>query len=355
MALRRTLRLAALVAGALLLVGADTPAGADPAEGGLAADAYLARLYRVEQDLGQAADEIARAEARIAELEQTLGREAAGLTTAERARRKVRRRMVGRTIAWDRAQREMARAESYLPPGTGDDARRLLRQAEARALAKNRDEIGALHTIGRAAERTRELVAERARASVELAQHRSAQDKHGAERERVIDQARAHPDAVDAELADSQAQLARSLSMLLKNETERDFHRLKGTLRPPVAAEPDHRYGPRKQAGSATYVRHTGYTWNLEAGTPVQAVGPGLVVYAARFEGYGKTVILDHGSGYHSVYAHLGEVGVEAGQFVGRADKLGLSGQTGSLEGPKLYFELRKDGRPIDPTPWFVH
>ena len=138
-----------------------------------------------------------------------------------------------------------------------------------------------------------------------------------------------------------------------EHSTAEDFHRRRGGLVPPVAASPTHPFGPRRQQDSMTYVRHTGLTYVIDAGTEVRAVGAGLVVLSERVPGFGLLVIVDHG-GYHSLYAHLQEFTVEAGQRIADRTVVGLSGESGSLEGPKLYFELRRQGQPIDPTDWFI-
>jgi septal ring factor EnvC (AmiA/AmiB activator) len=65
-------------------------------------------------------------------------------------------------------------------------------------------------------------------------------------------------------------------------------------------------------------------------------------------------VIIDHGYSYHSLYAHLDKIEVEPGQKVDRGEKIATSGSSGSLEGAKLYFELRHKGHPINPRSWFI-
>jgi septal ring factor EnvC (AmiA/AmiB activator) len=88
------------------------------------------------------------------------------------------------------------------------------------------------------------------------------------------------------------------------------------------------------------------------AGTQVVSVGEGAVAFAGWLKGYGNLVIVDHGSGYHSLYAHLGELSVEVGNEVQEGEALGSVGDTGSLKGAYLYFEIRKQGQAVDPLPW---
>ena len=65
-----------------------------------------------------------------------------------------------------------------------------------------------------------------------------------------------------------------------------------------------------------------------------------------------QLVIVDHGEGYHSLVAHLGSVAVKDGDVVGAGAPLGAVGDTGSLQGTQLYFEIRHDGTPQDPAGW---
>jgi septal ring factor EnvC (AmiA/AmiB activator) len=65
-------------------------------------------------------------------------------------------------------------------------------------------------------------------------------------------------------------------------------------------------------------------------------------------------VIVDHGDSYHTISGHLDEIEVKVGTKVSEGESLGSVGETGSLRGPSLYFELRKGGEPVDPEPWFL-
>lgn len=84
-------------------------------------------------------------------------------------------------------------------------------------------------------------------------------------------------------------------------------------------------------------------------GNNVVAVAPGKVVYAGRFMGYGNLILLDHQDGYYSLYGHLSEMLIKVGDEVTKGRIIGRIGESGSLSGPLLHFELRKDGKPVDP------
>ncbi len=95
---------------------------------------------------------------------------------------------------------------------------------------------------------------------------------------------------------------------------------------------------------------HRGTDISVPVGTPVHPMEPGRVTFAGVLSGYGNVVILDHGGGIRSLYAHLSEIRVSAGDTVSRDDLVGLSGASGNASGPHLHFEVRRHGTPADPV-----
>jgi murein hydrolase activator len=130
------------------------------------------------------------------------------------------------------------------------------------------------------------------------------------------------------------------------------FTELRGHLPDPVHGALLGRYGRvlAPDARSATFRK--GVAWEAPVGTPVYAVAAGRVRYAGRFRGYGNVVILDHGSDHFTVSAHLDRIDVALGDPVAAGTPIGAVGETGSLEGPQLYFEIRKGGEALDPAEW---
>jgi len=96
---------------------------------------------------------------------------------------------------------------------------------------------------------------------------------------------------------------------------------------------------------------HRGVDLGVPEGTPVRTMAPGTVRFAGTQAGYGKVVWVDHGSGVLTVYAHLSELRVRAGDRLGARDVLGLSGSTGDVSAPHLHFEVWRWGREVDPVP----
>ncbi len=101
-----------------------------------------------------------------------------------------------------------------------------------------------------------------------------------------------------------------------------------------------------------TITAQNGIDLEAPAGAPVRAIARGRVVHAGWFKGYGNLVIVDHGEGYHTLVAHLASMKTAMGEEVDVGDVLGTVGDSGSLKGPYLYFEIREKGRPVDPRPW---
>ncbi|UCC11883.1 MAG: peptidoglycan DD-metalloendopeptidase family protein [candidate division WOR-3 bacterium] len=98
-----------------------------------------------------------------------------------------------------------------------------------------------------------------------------------------------------------------------------------------------------------TKTKNNGIDISASYGDNVHAVAPGKVVYADRFMGYGNMVLVDHLDGFYSLYGHLAEILVDIGQQITEGRIIGRIGESGSLSGPMLHFELRKDGKPVDP------
>jgi septal ring factor EnvC (AmiA/AmiB activator) len=120
----------------------------------------------------------------------------------------------------------------------------------------------------------------------------------------------------------------------------------------PVEGELDARFGTQLHPRFKTVTVRNGIELVAPVGTAVSAVYDGVVVYASWFQGYGKLLILEHPGGVHSLYGFLSDFGVEVGDRVVKGEPIASVGDTGSLEGPRLYFEIRAQGRPEDPERW---
>jgi len=97
---------------------------------------------------------------------------------------------------------------------------------------------------------------------------------------------------------------------------------------------------------------HSGIDFKGQIGEPVKATGDGYVEKAGWYGGYGNCVIINHNSGYQSLYGHLSEIKVSEGMHVKAGDLIGLIGSTGRSIGPHLHYEIRKNGEDVDPVPF---
>ena len=98
---------------------------------------------------------------------------------------------------------------------------------------------------------------------------------------------------------------------------------------------------------------HEGMDLGAASGTPIKACRSGRVTFAGWQGGYGNVVIIDHGGGMSTVYGHQSSVAVAAGQQVSAGQVIGYVGSTGMSTGPHLHFEVRLNGTPVDPAPYF--
>ncbi len=100
---------------------------------------------------------------------------------------------------------------------------------------------------------------------------------------------------------------------------------------------------------------HQGQDIACGVGTPIHAAKAAIVVFAGVMSGYGNVVILDHGGGFSTLYAHQSRMAVTQGQHVGQGDVIGFVGSTGHSTGPHLHFETRFGGTPRNPVPYLPH
>lgn len=100
---------------------------------------------------------------------------------------------------------------------------------------------------------------------------------------------------------------------------------------------------------------HQGMDFTAPTGTEIFATGNARVEFTGWKQGYGNTVILDHGYGYKTLYAHLYKSLVRKGQKVRRSDIIALVGNTGKSTGPHLHYEVRLNGKPVDPRNYYFY
>jgi septal ring factor EnvC (AmiA/AmiB activator) len=132
-----------------------------------------------------------------------------------------------------------------------------------------------------------------------------------------------------------------------------DFAKGEGQLQWPVRGDIIGHFGPETHPRWGTVTMNNGIDIATEIGTPVRSVARGRVDYVSEdFGTYGQIVVLNHGDGYYTLYGHLSQISVAVGQEVTPGQTLGRSGDTGSLKGPELHFEVRKGAQSLNPQDW---
>jgi murein hydrolase activator len=313
--------------------------------------ALLEKEVRVtREDAARARQALARAEADAADLSERVAR-----TERAMSRRAVALYKVG----------ELGAMPILFSAGDLRDflsrvqtLRRLLRH-DATLLARHHAELAALE-----ASRQRAAQASAASAAAERSAAKSAADlaaERGRKRSLVakLRSSRARERAALAEYETAARALEETLAALpaapepaaaLPAGTH--FESLRGHLPAPVDGAIAAEFGRVVDDRFQTETFRKGVEFAAPLGTPVRAVAAGQARFAGRFRGYGNLVILDHGAEYFTVYAHLDRIDVAVGQAVAGGARIGSVGDTGTLSGPHLYFEVRRGSTPLDPRAW---
>lgn len=130
---------------------------------------------------------------------------------------------------------------------------------------------------------------------------------------------------------------------------KKPFKTLKGKLPWPITAKPLNSFGAKRSQGD---LKWNGLMFRIKEGKEVKAISGGRVAFAEWLQGFGQLVIIDHDDGYLSLYGHNQMILKEVGDWVKPKDTIALTGNSGGIEQPALYFEIRHKGKPINPTIW---
>jgi septal ring factor EnvC (AmiA/AmiB activator) len=137
-----------------------------------------------------------------------------------------------------------------------------------------------------------------------------------------------------------------------KNIGLKSFSTLKGLLNMPVKGKIVSFFGPHRNKKFNVINFQSGIEIKADRGEPIRAVYNGRILYARWFKGYGNMVIIDHGNNYYTIYAHAQEIFASKGDIVEMGEVVATVGDSGSMIGPSLHFEVRHHGQPVDPLEW---
>jgi septal ring factor EnvC (AmiA/AmiB activator) len=323
----------------------------------------LEALDAIERTAEQLAREVTRASARAIDAQAALQKAESEAQDVARRLARTERAMAIRANALYRTGRLGVMPVLFAADGLRDflsrvqALRRLLshdatllaqHRAESRALVESREKAALAadeREAARAAfqERSGELRAERARKQKLVSQ---------------LGASRARERAALAELETAARALEETVAALPSGDLAGgildgpSFSSQKGRLPYPVHAPIARDFGRVVDSEFKTETFRKGADFDAPAGTPVRSVAAGHVRYAGRFRGYGNTVIIDHGEDYFTVSAHLSRIDVEVGDPVQARAGIGEVGDSGSLSGAHLYFEVRRGAEPLNPERW---
>lgn len=133
---------------------------------------------------------------------------------------------------------------------------------------------------------------------------------------------------------------------------DRGFASQKGRMSLPVRGEIIESFGKHKHPEFNSYTFSKGLSISASSGTHIKAIYEGTVIFSDYFKGFGNMMIVDHGGGYFSLYAHAAGLAKKVGAEVARHETIGTVGDVDSNRGSLLYFEIRHQGKPVDPAGW---
>jgi murein hydrolase activator len=380
---RSLVGLFALMLAALLALGAAPPSRElegiqkkiDNEKKGLAAlkvkeGSVLQSLSKIESDLDKRNRELRAANARLSSISNELAAkkvEAEGLERAMTERQTVLRQRVVALYRWQRSGSPMVilngteslasfmRRKHYLQAALSYDRELAvqLREASQRQallqheLAQKLEQLDSQkQALGAAQEAVRQEAEKKKTLLASLRREKATRSRALREMEMAAQRLARMLDEM------SRRAVGRPHEVPGGPSTGSGLDAMRGRLDWPVKGHVSAPFGKFKHPEFAAEIVRKGIDIDAPLGDAIRAVERGRVVYANHFSGYGNMMIVDHGERYYTIYGHLGEMLKKNGDDVRRGEILGRVGEGDSWSGAKLYFEMRKDGRSVDPMAW---
>lgn len=232
----------------------------------------------------------------------------------------------------------------YFQERVAEQDRKLLASLRARAaeLSKQKDRLGQkrMH-LG-------DVVTEFAKKALMLNKEKSEQEVVA---EKLRSQ-RAFYEAAEQQLSRESHQLESQIMQMIRasqGKSDKVVTHGSGTMQLPLRAPVTSPFGWRRHPIFGVRKFHTGVDLAGPNRSPIKAADSGNVLYSGWYGGYGRVVIISHGNGLATLYAHMSKTAASAGDNVSKGDVIGYEGSTGFSTGPHLHFEVRVDGKPNNP------
>jgi murein DD-endopeptidase MepM/ murein hydrolase activator NlpD len=311
-----------------------------------------ANLKDLKQNITYTANQISETEYRLAQAQKTLDQFEKQLTKTETEYERVRSATVGRLQFLQRQQA----SEGWAVLLQSQDLNQFLdRQYQLkRVYAADRQVLEALKVKAEAI-RTQKATVENQKNQVALLRQQLLSQKQEYEAEateenQLIDRLQQQRDALEA----AETQLLRDseqLAGLIRQKLAAQSGIVRGTGRFifPANAPISSGFGNRVHPILGYSRFHAGVDFSASYGSTVRAADSGRVIFSGWYGGYGQTVVIDHGNGLSTLYAHASRLFVREGQTVEQGQPVAAVGSTGLSTGPHLHFEVRRNGNPVNP------
>jgi len=301
----------------------------------------LARKQRLLLEVIEVEAAVAEKNALLAKLKATVGKRAAAM-------HRLRRTQLADLLSRTASAFELRRLGDRLERVVGYDAELVARTRHAsadaeRALSVFTEEKAALEMAQAELDRERDALIE-------------ARDDRAALLEAIVKE-RAVIERVAGEIAVAAKKLESELDVIHGAQpapapAAGGFEAQRGRLPWPIVGKVEVPFGKRVDPDTGVVMTHKGIDVRAKVTEPIRAVFGGKVAYLGTLDGYGRTVILDHEAGWYTVHAHLESSAVANGAAVAANQVIGYVGDSGSIKGPYLYFEIRQGKSAVDPLAW---
>ena len=330
---------------------------------------YLNKLYAIEEQLSLNNQLITKIERQIVDLNRSLTKLESRLN-ANQEELKRRGEIMEQRLVW------IYKRSNFSPLLYALSAKNFLEGARKLYIFSllnryDRNMIDQIKELSQQIENEKAELLRRKKEIIDLKVEEEAQAEiikatHG-KRKRLLKEIRTQKDVQlkgIQQLVEDQERISGIIEMLMAKKAASDielakaFLGLKGKLVWPVEGKIVRGFGKIKDEMYSTVISNPGIDIKANLGVSVYAAATGVVAYISWLRGYGSFIIIDHGGGYYSLYAHLDEILVETGELITAGEAIGSIGETGleidseSFSGPVLHFELRKGKEQLDPLPW---